>query len=275
LARDFRLNDWVFNPATHALARGGEIVKLEHRAAMLLLLLCERAGQTVTQREIIDRIWGGRHVSPNSVPVVIGDLRRALGDDAKQPRFIETVTKGGYRLVAGPGVPAPAATPVWRRFWVPVATAGAAAVAASVFALANVSAAPVTTLMVEDVLNATGSPAYDTLATASGGEWLGRVAAHPDLAIARSGTSAIAAQVRLTGKLVLWSGKPELLFEARDLRTGKLIWDGEIFVPEPQIPRALSVQADDLSKAIKRPHRTLPCCKLWQLLGPPLIKLNG
>jgi DNA-binding winged helix-turn-helix (wHTH) protein len=249
--RDFRLNEWIFDPGSHSLARGGEVVRLEHRAAALLLLLCERAGETVTQRDIIDRVWGGRHVSANSVPVVIGDLRRALGDDAKQPRFIETVTKGGYRLVTGvatlPSVPF-----MRRRPRMLIAAAGFAAAAFTLLILPRAGAAPVTTLAVEDVRNATGSSAYDTLAAASGGELIRRLAGHRDLVIARNGPSAMAAEARLTGKLVLWSGKPELLFEAREVRTGKLLWDGEVFVPEPRIPRALAGEADDLSRTMAK-----------------------
>jgi DNA-binding winged helix-turn-helix (wHTH) protein len=248
VAREFRLNDWVFDPAAHTLAREGETVRLEYRAAALLALLCERAGEIVPQRDIIERVWSGRHVSANSVPVVIGDLRRALGDDARRPRFIETVTKGGYRLVAREAVPLPAASPRrWPR--VLIAVAGIA-VAAALLVVPHKAAAPVTTLAVEDVRNATGSSAYDTLAAASGGELLGRLAEDPDLAIARSAPSMSAAEVRLTGKLVLWTGKPELLFEARDTRTGKLLWDGEVFVPEPRIPRALATEADDLRKTM-------------------------
>jgi hypothetical protein len=203
----------------------------------------------VSQREIIERVWNGRHISANSVPVVIGDLRRALGDDPKQPRFIETVIKGGYRLVARETILLPNAVPRRRTRMLLAAAGGAAAVVALIL-LPRALASPVTTLRVEDVLNATGSPAYDTLAAASSGEMLGRLASHSGLAIARSGPSAIVAEVRLTGKLVLWSGKPELLFEAREAHTGKLLWNGEIFVPEAYIPHALTAEADDLSRAI-------------------------
>jgi DNA-binding winged helix-turn-helix (wHTH) protein len=249
VTREFRLNDWVFDPATHMLARGEETVRLEFRAAALLALLCERAGETVTQRDIIDQVWSGRHVSTNSVPVVIGDLRRALGDDAKRPRFIETVTKGGYRLVAS--APEPPVAAAARRPWAWLMAAAVAAIALSaILVLARAGGTPVTRLAVEDVRNATGSPAYDTLAAASGGELLDRLTRHRDLAIARARSSAYAAEVRLTGKLVLWSGKPELLFEAQDVRTGKLLWHGEVFVPESRIPRALTVEADDLDKTM-------------------------
>jgi DNA-binding winged helix-turn-helix (wHTH) protein len=99
---------WTFEAGANELRRDGERRRLEHRAAVTLELLCRRPGEIVTTEDILAQVWNGRAISPNSVPVVISDLRQALEDDARSPRYIETVAKRGYRLMAEP----PADTPI-------------------------------------------------------------------------------------------------------------------------------------------------------------------
>ena len=111
-SQHYRIGDWTFRAGENELVRGGERRRLEDRAARTLELLCRRAGEAVGQDEIIAEVWNGRSQSPNSIPVVIGQLRRALGDDARNPRFIETLPKRGYRLVSEPETAT--APPGWR-----------------------------------------------------------------------------------------------------------------------------------------------------------------
>lgn len=66
----------------------------------VLVLLHERAGEVVSAEQILARVWGGAVVSDHSVAVVVSDLRKALGDSSRTPRFIDTVPKRGYRLRA-------------------------------------------------------------------------------------------------------------------------------------------------------------------------------
>jgi TolB-like protein len=66
----------------------------------LLLCLAERPGETVTADEIMERVWTGTIVSPDSIYQAVAALRRLLGDDAKTPAYIATVPRRGYRLVA-------------------------------------------------------------------------------------------------------------------------------------------------------------------------------
>src|SRR4051794_26563268 len=95
----YQVGQWTFVPSAHELRSGAARARLQQRASATLSLLCERAGEVVSQKEIIDRAWGRQHLSPNSVAIVIGDLRRALGIDAGEPGSIETLPKAGYRLV--------------------------------------------------------------------------------------------------------------------------------------------------------------------------------
>ena len=100
------IGDWSFEPEANELRRGDERRRLEHRAARTLELLCSRAGEVITPDDILARVWKGRAISANSVPVVISDLRQALEDDARRPRYIETVAKRGYRLMKSTLIPA-------------------------------------------------------------------------------------------------------------------------------------------------------------------------
>src|SRR4051812_32448204 len=96
-----RIGGWEFLPATGELRRRADVRRLEPRAAKALEMLCEAGGDVVSQEQLIDGVWQGRALSENSIAVVIGQLRRALDDDARDPRLIETIPKRGYRLCTG------------------------------------------------------------------------------------------------------------------------------------------------------------------------------
>ncbi len=62
-------------------------------------MLAERAQELVTKQELFDRVWGGMAVSDDALTSCIQELRGALGDDARRPRYIETRHRRGYRLM--------------------------------------------------------------------------------------------------------------------------------------------------------------------------------
>lgn len=95
-----RVGDWIVNPVSGDIARNGESVRLETRTMRLLLCLAEKAGEVVSIDEVLDQVWPGVSVSPDSAYQAVATLRRQLGDDPKQPRYIATVPRLGYRLVA-------------------------------------------------------------------------------------------------------------------------------------------------------------------------------
>jgi len=66
----------------------------------LLMYLANRAGETVSIEELLDQVWSGVVVTQDSVYQAVTSLRRLLGDDARQPKYIATVPRLGYRLVA-------------------------------------------------------------------------------------------------------------------------------------------------------------------------------
>src|SRR6185436_15907070 len=92
--------------------REGRPVVLEPKAFDLLVLLISRQGQVVTKQEILERIWADTAVTDNALTRVVAQLRKAIGDDARDARFIETVPTRGYRWLPEPdAVPERAAWP--------------------------------------------------------------------------------------------------------------------------------------------------------------------
>ncbi|HEY6184944.1 MAG TPA: winged helix-turn-helix domain-containing protein [Terriglobales bacterium] len=95
-----RIGDWCFNPASGELSREGKTEQLDARTSRLLLCLAERPGEVVSIDDLLNRAWSGVNVSPDSVYQAVTSLRRVLGDDSKQPAYIETVPRLGYRMLA-------------------------------------------------------------------------------------------------------------------------------------------------------------------------------
>lgn len=95
-----RIGDWRVNPTYGQISRGGEVVRLEARTLRLLLCLAQRAGEVVSIDDLLDEVWSGVVVTPDSVYQAVAALRRLLGDDARQPAYIATVPRLGYRMVA-------------------------------------------------------------------------------------------------------------------------------------------------------------------------------
>jgi len=101
-AEIIRFGDFELDRSAYELRRGGTALHLQRIPFQLLSLLVERRGQLVTREEILERVWGkGVFVdSENSVNTAVRKIRRALNDDADEPRFIITVPARGYRFAA-------------------------------------------------------------------------------------------------------------------------------------------------------------------------------
>jgi TolB-like protein/DNA-binding winged helix-turn-helix (wHTH) protein len=95
-----RIGAWCVNPAAGQISRDKETARIEVRSMRLLLCLAENAGQVVSIDDLLDQVWSGVTVSPDSVYQAVASLRRQLGDDPKQPAYIATVPRLGYRMVA-------------------------------------------------------------------------------------------------------------------------------------------------------------------------------
>ncbi len=97
------IGDWRVDPSTGEISRNGAVVKLEPRAMQLLLCLADRAGKVVSVQELLDTVWSDVIVTPDSVYQAVSALRRTLGDNSKDPEYIATLPRRGYRLVASVG----------------------------------------------------------------------------------------------------------------------------------------------------------------------------
>jgi transcriptional activator of cad operon len=95
-----RVGDWFVNPGCGEISRDGQTSRLDARAMRLLVCLADRAGEVVSIDDLLDQVWSGVTVSQDSVYQAVTSLRRVLGDDPKEPRYIATVPRLGYRMVA-------------------------------------------------------------------------------------------------------------------------------------------------------------------------------
>src|SRR2546423_3229445 len=100
-----QVGDWLVEPALNQLSAPGRTTKLEPKAMTLLCYLAERAGQVVSREALLAAIWPGVVVGDDSLTQAIIKLRKALGDVAEAPTYIQTIPKRGYRLVAKVGRP--------------------------------------------------------------------------------------------------------------------------------------------------------------------------
>src|SRR5215472_7792659 len=136
-----RIGAWSVDPVRGEMTRDGEIVRPDARAMRLLLHLASRPGEVASIDALLDHVWPDVTVSPDSVYQAVTSLRRFLGDDPKQPNYIETVPRQGYRLVAAvssidepsPEAVAKAGRSGTRNMWRAAGTAIAAALLAVVF----------------------------------------------------------------------------------------------------------------------------------------------
>jgi TolB-like protein/DNA-binding winged helix-turn-helix (wHTH) protein len=95
-----RIGAWRVNPTAGEISRNGETARVEVRTMRLLLCLAEHAGDVVSIDDLLNHVWPDVTVAPDSVYQAVASLRRLLGDDPKQPTYIETVPRLGYRMVA-------------------------------------------------------------------------------------------------------------------------------------------------------------------------------
>jgi len=99
-ASTFTVGEWTVTPTRCLLKGAGRSVKVKPRTMQLLAYLANHAGEVVSVDELIGSVWQGREVSDGAIYHTINQLRRALADDKDDVRFIQTVPKQGYRLVA-------------------------------------------------------------------------------------------------------------------------------------------------------------------------------
>jgi TolB-like protein/DNA-binding winged helix-turn-helix (wHTH) protein/tetratricopeptide (TPR) repeat protein len=94
------IGEWLVNPALDTISRGAETHKLEPRTMRLLVCLAQAEGHSVSLDQLLAEVWSGVVVGSASVYQTVSQLRKLLGDVDSPPRYIATVPRKGYRLVA-------------------------------------------------------------------------------------------------------------------------------------------------------------------------------
>jgi DNA-binding winged helix-turn-helix (wHTH) protein/tetratricopeptide (TPR) repeat protein len=95
-------NEFELDEANASLLRHGKPVALAPTPFALLCALARRPGTLLTKHALLDEVWGHQFVTDSVLKTAISDLRMVLEDDPRQPRFIETVSRRGYRFIAVP-----------------------------------------------------------------------------------------------------------------------------------------------------------------------------
>ncbi|HEV8692167.1 MAG TPA: winged helix-turn-helix domain-containing protein, partial [Ideonella sp.] len=175
------VGEWRVDAAGNQLLRNGESVRLEPKSVEVLVVLARRAGQVVAREELLEAVWPGVIVGDDALTQAVIKLRKALGDHARQPTYIETISKRGYRLLApvsdavgavagGAGAVASEPTRPRRRWLLPALAGVALAIAAAVLMppwlrdRAQVAAPARPTIAVLPLANQSGDPQRDYFA---------------------------------------------------------------------------------------------------------------
>ena len=95
-----RVGEQIVDVGALRVATRPDLPRLTGKAVAVLIELVRHAGSTVTRDQLLERVWTGRFTTPDVLNQAITELRRALADDSRPPRYIETIPKVGYRLIA-------------------------------------------------------------------------------------------------------------------------------------------------------------------------------
>jgi len=161
------VGDWRVDVAAGTLSRAGEEARLEPKVMDVLVCLIEAEGAVVSKDDILDRVWPDAVVEEAALSRCVSELRRALGDDAKSPRYVETLPKRGYRLTA-PVRSAEGTGRSWQLAWpwVLAASIALAVLAAGIYRRSRLpdEATAIRSVAVLPVENLTGDVAQDFFA---------------------------------------------------------------------------------------------------------------
>lgn len=108
MAGSFSVGDWTVAPELNSLERDGQTVHVEPKIMQVLVTLAEHPGEVVSKEQIFHRVWPETFVSDEVLTRSVSELRKVFEDNPREPTYIQTIPKGGYRLLApvGAGVAA-------------------------------------------------------------------------------------------------------------------------------------------------------------------------
>ncbi|MEO1241124.1 MAG: winged helix-turn-helix domain-containing protein [Pseudomonadota bacterium] len=263
-----QLGDWIIQEHANLLTRDEKVVRLEKRVMAVLMQLIEANGSVVAKEELIDKVWNGAAVSDHSVANAISDLRRALGDDRKNPNYIETIPKRGYRLIqtaqtisadnaieddktAGAQAPQHSMAHAWT-------LVAATLLIGVVIAIVFLRPTPPARLFLTDIENATGQTRHDLAANAAT-EMLTVSLSGGDLRLVRwRAPFTAASDIQTTGHDRIVSGRiindgatAILALDVVDPADGASIWAGAYPITGANFAALAAAIAADLREPLK------------------------
>ena len=102
---ELRFGPFRLNRSNQSLQRGDENVPLTPKAFAVLLHIAGRSGDLVTKQELLDAVWGDVHVTDGALKRCVVEIRKALGDSAEEPSYIQTLYGRGYRFLPAHNLP--------------------------------------------------------------------------------------------------------------------------------------------------------------------------
>lgn len=100
MSREFLVGDWLVDPDLNRISKAGTVIQVEPKIIDVLTCLACHAGEVLPKEKIIRTVWPDTYVSDGILSYSISELRKALGDDARNPSIIQTIPRRGYRLIA-------------------------------------------------------------------------------------------------------------------------------------------------------------------------------
>lgn len=97
---DFRINDWLVQPQINSVEKNGETWHLEPKVMQVLVQLASHPNQVLSKEKLLDAVWHDTFVGDDVLVRCISEIRYVFGDDPRSSRVIQTIPKGGYRLIA-------------------------------------------------------------------------------------------------------------------------------------------------------------------------------
>ena len=251
-----RIGEWLADRSTNELGRGAETVRIEPKAMEVLMALAARPGEVVSREGLLAQVWPGVVVGDEALTQSIIKLRRALGDNPRQPAYIETISKRGYRLIAP--VDGEAATrPARPRRLAWGALALAAALGAGLLVWpphptapdAGLSEALTLTVLPFEAVGAGGENDY--LARGIGSDLVTDLAGLRGLQLIgpSGGTAAGGARYVVSGSVQRDAGSLRVNVRLADARSGAQLWAqrfekpfGELLAIQSEISRSIAEQ---------------------------------
>jgi adenylate cyclase len=100
MGQEFRVANWLIEPDLNRVTDRDKTVSVEPKVMDVLVCLAAQPGEVIPKDKIMSTVWPGTFVGDEVLTYSVSELRKALGDDAKNPRFIQTIPRKGYRLIA-------------------------------------------------------------------------------------------------------------------------------------------------------------------------------